>query len=326
MKSFWIKTTGSTTVLERRDIPVPEPGPAEIALRIRATSLNRGELIAGSVMHGGGEKLGGTEAAGEVLAVGEGVTEWRQGDRVMGRVLGSGRGAFAEYTVMAVHQAMHVPARLSWEQAAAVSVSFLTAYDAVIAYGRLQRGEWLLVTGASSGAGVASVQTGKVVGARIIGTSGSGAKLEQLKAIGLDAGIRTRGADFAAVVKEVTGNGADVAVNCVGGSMFAECMRALAFGGRLATVGYVDGVYRTELDLQELHANRHVVFGISNSRLSEEGRAATVRGFVRDVLPAIADGRITPVIDRVFPFDELPAAKDYMESNAQIGKIVVRVA
>lgn len=108
--------------------------------------------------------------------------------------------------------------------------------------------------------------------------------------------------------------------------MFAECMRSLAFGGRLATVGYVDGVYKTELDLQELHANRHVVFGISNSRLSEEGRAATVRGFVRDVLPAIADGRLTPVIDRVFPFDELPAAKDYMESNAQVGKIVVRVA
>jgi len=78
--------------------------------------------------------------------------------------------------------------------------------------------------------------------------------------------------------------------------------------------------------LQALHANRHVVFGISNSRLSEAGRAATVRGFVHDVLPAIADGRVTPVIDRVFPFDELPAAKDYMESNAQMGKIVVRIA
>ncbi len=326
MKSFWIKTAGSKTVLELRDVPLPEPGPGQIGIRVRATALNRGELIAGGVMHGGAAKLGGTEAAGEVRAVGEGVTGWKEGDRVMGRVLGQGRGAFGEHTVMQIHEAMPVPERLSWEQAAAVSVSFLTAYDAVVAYGRLQRGEWLLVLGASSGAGVASIQTGKVIGARVMGTSGSAAKLEQLKAIGLDAGIRTRSADFAATVREVTGAGADVAVNCVGGSMFGECMRSLAFGGRLATVGYLDGVYKTELDLQELHANRHVVFGISNSRLSEEGRAATVRGFVRDVLPAIADGGVTPVIDRVFPFSELPAAKAYMESNSQVGKIVVRVA
>lgn len=326
MKSFWIKTTGNRTVLERRDIPFPEPGAGQILLRVRATALNRGELIAGSVMHGGAEKLGGTEAAGEVQAVGEGVTGWRKGDRVMGRVLGRGCGAFAESAVMQVHQAMRAPERLSWEQAAAVSVSFLTAYDAVVAYGRLRRGEWLLVVGASSSTGVASIQTGKILGARVIGTSGSGKKLERLKAVGLDAGIRTRGADFAATVREVTGAGADVAVNCVGGSMFAQCMRSLAFGGRLATVGYVDGVFKAEIDLQELHANRHVVYGISNSRLGEEGRAETVRGFVRDVLPAIADGRIAPVIDRIFPFDELPAAKDYMESNAQVGKIVVRVS
>jgi NADPH:quinone reductase-like Zn-dependent oxidoreductase len=326
MRSYWIRTAGEKTVLEPRDVPVPEPGPGEILLRVRATALNRGELIVGSVMHGSAPKLGGTEAAGEVHAVGDGVGGWKAGDRIMGRVLGPGRGAFAEFAAMQAHQAMAVPERLSWEQAAAVSVSFLTAYDAVLAYGRLRRGEWLLVIGATSGAGVASLQTGKMIGARVIGTSGSAAKLEKLKVHGLDVGVPTRTADFAAAVKEATGSGADVAVNCVGGSMFEECVRALAFGGRLATVGYVDGVYKVRLDLQELHANRHVVFGISNSRLGDAGRAATVRGFARDVLPAIADGRITPVIDRVFAFDELPAAKDYMESNAQVGKIVVRVA
>ena len=326
MRSFWIKTAGSKSVLEPRDVPVPEPMPGEIVLRVRATALNRGELIVGSVMHGGEPKLGGTEAAGEVAVVGQGVSGWKQGDRVMGRVLGRGRGAFAEYAPIAAHQAMRVPERLSWEQAAAVSVSFLTAYDAVVAYGALKSSEWLLVVGASSGAGVASIQTAKAIGARVVGTSGSAEKLEKLKVLGLDVGIATRTGDFADAVKRATGAGADVAVNCVGGSMFSACMRSLGFGGRLATVGYVDGVYRSELDLQELHANRIVAYGISNSRLPEEGRAATVRGFVRDILPSIAEGRITPVIDRVFSFDELPAAKAYMESNAQVGKIVVRVA
>ncbi|MBI3917878.1 MAG: zinc-binding dehydrogenase [Betaproteobacteria bacterium] len=327
MKSCWIVTTGGRTVLEFRDVPVPQAPPGEIVVRVRAAGLNRGEMIAGGVMHGGPAKLGGTEAAGEVHAVGEGVIAVRPGDRVMGRVLGRERGAFAEYAMMEAGQVMPLPAHLAWEQAAAIPVNFLVVYDALFPYGHLKRGEWLLITGASSATGVAAVQAGKFAGARVIGTSGSDEKLARLKVIGLDAGIRTRAADFAAKVRELTGGrGADLAVNCVGGSMFPECMRALGFGGRLATVGYVDGVYRNEIDLQDLHANRHVVFGVSNSRLDAEGRAASVRGFVRDLLPAFNDGRIVPVIDRVFPFDQLPAAKAYMESNAQVGKIVIRVA
>jgi NADPH:quinone reductase-like Zn-dependent oxidoreductase len=327
MKSCWIVTASGKTILEFRDVPVPQALPGEIVVRVRAAGLNRGEMIAGGVMHGGPAKLGGTEAAGEVHAVGDGVSSVRPGDRVMGRVLGRERGAFAEYAMMEAGQVMPLPAHLTWEQAAAIPVNFLVVYDALFPYGQLKRGEWLLVTGASSATGVAALQAGKFVGARVIGTSGSDEKLARLKAIGLDAGIRTRAADFAAKVRELTGGrGADLAVNCVGGSMFAECMRALGFGGRLATVGYVDGVYRNEIDLQDLHANRHVVFGVSNSRLDAEGRAASVRGFVKDMLPAFNDGRIVPVIDRVFPFDELPAAKAYMESNAQVGKIVIRVA
>ena len=327
MKSCWIVTAGSRTALEFRDAPVPQAPPGEVVVRVRAAGLNRGELIAGSVMHGGAQKLGGTEAAGEVHAVGEGVTAFRPGDRVMGRVLGRDRGAFAEYAMMEEAQAMSVPAHLTWEQAAAIPVNFLVVYDALFPYGQLKRGEWLLVTAASSATGVAAVQTGRFVGAQVIGTSGSDAKLARLQEIGLDVGIRTRAADFAAKVKEATGGrGADLAVNCAGGSMFSECMRALGFGGRLATVGYVDGVYRSEIDLQDLHANRHVVFGVSNSRLGAEGRAASVRGFARDVLPGFNDGSLVPVIDRVFSFEELPGAKAYMESNAQIGKIVIRVA
>jgi NADPH:quinone reductase-like Zn-dependent oxidoreductase len=327
MKSCWIVTRDGKTALEFRDVPVPQALPGEIVVRVRAAGLNRGEMIAGGVMHGGLAKLGGTEASGEVHAVGAGVRDLRPGDRVMGRVLGRERGAFAEYAMMEADQAMPIPARFAWEQAAAIPVNFLVVYDALFLYGQLKRGEWLLITGASSATGVAAVQAGRFMGARVIGTSGSADKLSRLKTIGLDVGIQTRMPDFATTVREATGgHGADVAVNCVGGSMFPECMRALGFGGRLAIVGYVDGVYRNEIDLQDLHANRQIVFGVSNSRLSAAGRAASVRGFVRDLLPAFTDGHIIPVIDRVFAFDELPAAKAYMESNAQVGKIVIRVA
>jgi NADPH:quinone reductase-like Zn-dependent oxidoreductase len=323
MKSCWIKTEGDKAVLEFRDVPQPQAKAGEIVVQVHATSMNRGELIVGGVVHGGAEKIGGTDAAGVVHAVGEGVTSFKPGDRVMGRV----RGGFAEYTVMDAHQSMPVPPCLNWELAAAIPVAFLTAYDMLYQCGHLKPGEWLLITGVSSGVGVASVQTAKALGAHTIGTSGSAAKLDKLKAAGLDAAIATRAPAFAAKVKEITaGHGADLIVNCVGGSVFPECVRALAYQGRLATVGYVDGVLKSEIDLGALHANRYTLFGVSNAKLGAAERAETVRGFVRDVLPAVADGRIKPLVHKVFDFDDLPAAKACIESNAQAGKVVVRVA
>jgi NADPH:quinone reductase-like Zn-dependent oxidoreductase len=326
MKSYWIHTRGRHTELECRDLPIPDPGPEEIVLRVHAAGLNRGELFVGGVMHGGAEKPGGTEAAGTVHAIGSAVRGLERGQRIMGRVKAPG-GGFSEYVAMRADQAIEVPERLSWEQAASIPVTFLVTYDMLYPYGRLAAGEWLLVTGASSGVGVSAIQTGKFIGAHVIGTSGSAPKLERLRAIGLDAGIRTRAADFAAEVRSLTrGQGANVVVNCVGGSVFPECMRALAHRGRLATVGYVDGVFEAPIDLSRLHAHRLELFGVSNSRLSDADKAATVRGFKRDLLPAFASGAIEPLIDRVFDFDELPAAKAYMESDAQVGKIVARIA
>jgi NADPH2:quinone reductase len=323
MKSCWIVTKDHKAVLEWRDVPVPQPKAGEIIIRVRATAMNRGELVVGGVVHGGPEKIGGNEAAGEVHAVGADVTAFRPGDRVFGRV----RGGFAEYAVTFAHQVMPVPQRLTWEQAAAIPVSFLTAYEMLYPpYGKLKAGEWLLVTGASAGAGVASIQIAKLIGAHTIGTSGSAEKLAKLKAIGLDVPIATRGADFAQKVREATGGkGADLIVNLVGGSVFAECVSCLARRGRLAVVGYVDGMLKAEIDLGAVHANRYEIFGISNAKLTVEERAQAVHGFARDVLPAIADGRIEPLVDRVFGFDQLPAAKACMESSAMVGKIVVRV-
>jgi len=324
MKSFWIHAEPGRTRLEAREVERPSPSAGQLLVKVRAAGLNRGEFIAGLGLHAKAPapKAAGGEAAGEVAALGAGVTGFSHGERVMGRAA----GAFAEYALMDAREALPIPARLDWEDAAAVPLVFMVVHDMLIGQGRLRAGEWLLVTGVSSGVGVAALQAGKALGAKVIGTSGSAQKLERLKALGLDLGLATRKADFYEAVMQATGGkGVNLVVNTVGGSVFPECVRALAYEGRLATVGYLDGVLKSEIDLDALHAKRLVLFGVSNKLRSAAERAATVRGFAADLLPAIADGRIVPLIDRVFAFDDLPAAKAYMESDAQLGKIVVRL-
>ena len=323
MKSYWLKPDSGRTVTELRDTPAPEPGPGQILVLMRAAGLNRGELIVGhSVKAGGAAKAAGAEGAGEVAKLGAGVTGFKTGERVMGRCAGS----FSEYSLMDAREAIVVPKNLTWEEAGSIPLAFMVVHDMLIAQGKLKSGEWLLVTGISAGVGVAALQTAKVLGAKVIGTSGSAEKLDRLKALGLDAGIRTRAGDFAdAVMKATGGKGVNLVVNNVGGSVFAETIRALAYEGRHATVGYVDGVLKSELDIEALHTKRLTLFGVSNRLRNAEQRAVTVRGFAADILPFIAGGKIRPLVDRVFPFSELPAAKSYMESNAHLGKIAVRM-
>lgn len=324
MKSYWIKAEGGSTAVELRDVPIPEPAANEIIVRMRASSLNRGELLAAIGLHSAAEpRLLGSDVSGEIHAVGSGVTGFKPGDRVMGR----GRGACSEYARLPIHQAVLMPERLTWEQAAALPVAYVTAYEILYPYGKLKAGEALLVVGASSGVGVACVQIGRVIGARVLGTSGSAEKLAKLKTIGLDVGIQARGGGFADKVREATGGrGANLAVNLVGGTAFPDCVRALANQGRVAIVGYVDRTLKSEFDLEAVHGRRLQIYGVSNTHLTPEERAEAWRGFVREVLPACADGRITPVIDKVFAFGDLPAAKAYVDSNAQLGKVVVRIS
>ncbi|MGH7290784.1 MAG: quinone oxidoreductase family protein [Myxococcota bacterium] len=324
MKSYWIKSVGDGTALEFRDVPAPKPGPGQILLRVHAASLNRGDLLSRIKRHRSDTaRPAGVDAAGVVTALGDGVTGFKVGDRVMVR----SKGTFAEYAVADTVLSTVIPDKLSWEQAAAVPIAYITAYEALLQYGRLQAGEWLLIAGASSGVGVASLQIAKGIGAKSIGVSGSAAKLAKLKALGLDVGIQGRGGDFSAAVREATGGkGVDLAVNLVGGTAFKACLEVLREHGRLAVVGYVDGVMKAEIDLEEVHGKRLHIFGLSNAALTLAGRAEAQRGFVQDVLPMLADGRIVPLVDRVFPFDELPAAKAYVESDALLGKVVVRMA
>jgi NADPH:quinone reductase len=320
MKTYWITPGPGGTKVELRETATPEPQPGEILVRVRATALNRGELLAGKA--GAPARAGGGECAGDVVNVGDGVTGVSIGARVMGRC----RGGFAEYALMDAREAMPVPGRLPWEEAAATPLVFLVVYDMLVAQGGLTAGQWLLVTGISSGVGVAALQTAKVLGARVIGTSGSDDKLTRLAGLGLDVGIRTRRGDFSdAVMKATDGQGVNLVVNNVGGSVFPECIRVLAFEGRLATVGHLDRVLASTLDLETLHSKRLTLFGVSNRLRAAAQRAETVRGFVRDLWPCLEDGRLRPLVDKVFGFEDLPAAITFMESDAQVGKIVVRV-
>ena len=322
MQSYTFRAEGDGVVLERREVPLPDPAPGQLLVKMHAAALNRGELIPGGLVKGGAARPAGLEGAGEVVALGPGVGDPRPGSIVMGRCA----GAFAEYVVMDAREAMPVPPALAIAEAASVPLVFLVVHDMLIAQGRLRAGEWLLVCGVSSGVGVAALQAAKALGARVIGTSGSAEKLARLRALGLDVDIETRAPTFADAVLEATdGRGADLVVNAVGGSVFAECLRCMAFEARLATVGYVDRVLGAEIDLQALHAKRLVLFGVSNKLRNADQRAAGVPAFCADLLPAIADGRIRPLVDRVFPFDALDAARACMEENRHLGKIVLRI-
>ena len=322
MKSYWMQLADGQLMLDVRDVAVPEPGPQQVLVQVHAAGLNRGEFIAGHGLHGkgGAAKPVGMEAAGIVLKCGAGVTHLHAGDRVMGRCA----GAFAEAALMDVREAMPVPDGLSWDEAASIPLTFLVVHDMLVTQGRLKADESLLVAGVSSGVGVAAMLTAKALGAKVIGTSGAAAKLERLAALGLDLGLCTRSADFHTDVLQATqGRGANLVVNAVGGSVFAECVRCMAFEARLATVGYVDGVLRGQIDIEALHAKRLTLFGVSNKLRTPQQRAQAVPGFVAELLPLLASGRIKPVIDRVFGFAELAQAKAHMESNAHVGKIVL---
>lgn len=321
MKSYWMKSDGKSAEIDLREIDQPKPSESQVLIRVRASGLNRGEFILGHGLHKAGDaKPIGMDAAGEIVACGSAIKGLKVGDKIFGRC----SGAFSEFALMDQREAMLMPASLTPEQAAAIPLTFHVVFDMVVTQGQLKAGEYVFIPGVSSGVGVSAMLMAKALGAKVIGTSRSQEKLDRLVGLGLDLGICTHTPHFYDQVMQATdGRGADLVINTVGGSVFAECIRSMAFQARLAMVGYVDGVLSAEIDLAALHAKRLTLFGVSNKLRSPLQRSESVPAFREKILPLIADRSIIPLVDQVFPFEQLGEARAAMESNQHLGKIVL---
>jgi putative PIG3 family NAD(P)H quinone oxidoreductase len=325
MKAIVLEKTGGPEGLVLTDVPDPVPGPEDLLVRIRATALNRGDLLQrmGSYPQPGPKpafEVPGIEFAGEVLSHGDRVEGFAVGERVMGLLAG---GGYAEQCIIHQRLAVKVPERMSWQEAGATPEVYITAHDA-LRQCDLVAGESVLVHAAGSGVGTAAVQVAKVMGATpIIGTARTAAKLEQARELGMDVGIAVSSdAAFAERVREVTGGGVDVILDVVGAPYWQENIAALAVRGRMVVVGTMGGS-RPEVDLGQLLRKRLQVRGtVLRSRPLEEKAGAT-QAFARSVVPHLASGAIKVVVDKVFPLAEAGAAQTYMESNESFGKIVL---
>jgi putative PIG3 family NAD(P)H quinone oxidoreductase len=314
MKAIVIPKFGGADVLELREVPEPACGPEDLLVAVRATALNRADLLQrlGLYPQPGPKPehdIPGLEFAGEVACVGARVDGFAIGDRVMGILSGA---SYAEKVVTHHRLAVHIPKGLSWQEAAAIPEAFITAHDALSQCG-LGCGESVLVHAVGSGVGAAAVQVAGVMGATpILGTAGSADKLAAAKKLGLDVGIDYKGEDFVDATKRATGGrGADVIVDFIAAAYLERNVRALATCGRMVVIGLLGG----------LRAERGTVL---RARALEEKAAAT-RVFEKAVLPHIASGRIRPVVDSVYPLARAADAHRYMESNANFGKIVLEV-
>jgi NADPH2:quinone reductase len=311
-----------------REVQRPTVPPGHVLLRVHASSINRAEfrrlhnLRTQPGKPAPEERVGGGDAAGEIAELGQGVTGFKPGDRAMGRCA----GGFAEYALLDAREVMPAPASLSWEEAACVPVVFVVVHDALFVSGQLRAGETLLVTAIPSGVGVAALALGKYLGARVIGTSRSAAKLDKLKGHGLDLGIVTASEGFGAALASAIGeNGVDMIVDNIGADVLAPCVAVLAVGGRYVTIGRMSGVLKGELDVDRLAEHRLHLYGVSNRLRNAAQRAESMRRFVADLMPALSEGKIRPIIDRSFPLADLAAAQAHVEADHHVGKVVIRV-
>jgi NADPH:quinone reductase len=323
MTAIGIRAPGGPEVLVPERRPLPAPGQGEILVKVAAAGVNRPDVMQRQGLYpppAGAPDIPGLEIAGQVAAVGAGVTRWKVGDAVCALVAG---GGYAEYCVAHESHALPVPPGLSMAEASAVPETFFTVWSNVFERAGLRSGESILVHGGSSGIGTTAIQLAKAFGAHVITTAGSDEKCAACVKLGADHAVNYKTQDFVAVTKQATtGKGADVIVDIVGGDYIERNYEAAAMDGRVLQIAF-QGSSKAKVDFRRVMLKRLTHTGSTLRSRPVAEKAAIARAVEQNVWPLIAAGRVKPVIYRTFPLAEAAAAHALMESSAHIGKIVL---
>ena len=327
MRAAVISTPGAPDVIVIESRPLPVAGRGEILVRVRSSAINRADLLQRLGKYpaplGAPPDILGMEFAGEVAALGDGVTSPAIGDRVCGLV---GGGAHAEYLVTHARAVARVPDAVSWAIAGAAPEAFITAHDAMVSQAGLRPGESVLVHAVGSGVGLAATQLATALGATVYGTARGAAKLDAAREMGMREGIQPGDAGWVAkaVLAWTGGRGVDVVIDLVGGDYTAESLGAMAPRGRLMLIGSLAGT-RATVDLRAILGKRLTIRGtVLRSRQIEE-RIGIAQAYEREVLPWLASGRLAPRIDATFELADIARAHALVESNATIGKVAIAI-
>ena len=325
MKAVRIHEDGGPEVLRYEDAPDPVAGPGEVLIGLRAASLNHLDVwLRRGLPSAPKPRILGADGAGVVVALGEGVDRFREGDEVVinpgldegARIVGEHMdGTHAELIALPADYIYPLPDGLTFEQAAAFPLVFETAYRMLVTRGGLQEGEWVFVWGIGGGVATAAMQIAKALGARVIVTSSSDEKLARARELGADATVNHAEADVAAAVREATGgHGADIVVEHVGEATWKTSLQVAASGGRVAVCGATSG--------PNPPANLHRIWW---KQLTVLGSTMGTQADFQAVYELVASGRAEPVVDRAFPLAEAAAAHEHLEAGRQLGKVVLTI-
>lgn len=313
---------GPAEALRLAERPQPEPAPGEILIRVRAAGVNRPDIVQRLGHYPappGASDILGLEVAGEVEALGEGVTRWKLGDRVCALL---GGGGYADYAVVDARHALPVPDSLDFVQAAALPETVFTVFTNVFEGGGLKAGETLLIHGATSGIGVMAIQMAKAAGARVIATSRGAAKAEAARALGADVSLDATTADLLAEIKAA--GGADVVLDMVGAAYAELNLNALKPGGRWVVIATLTGAL-AQIDLMRVMLKRIVLTGSTLRSRPADEKARLASAVEKTVWPWVASGTVRAKVEATFPLDQAAAAHQRLETGDHVGKIVLTV-